>query len=97
MALTAQDLNSIKHLFDDRFDAIDARLDKHDQHFATIHEEIDALARATQAQFAETDAKIDKLSGDVEKLSEDVVVIKEFVKDHSFRITALEHHQARPA
>ncbi len=87
MSLTAEDLNNIKHLFDDRFDKIDGRLSDIDSRFDRVDQDIENLATATQQQFEVVINRLDQVQ-------DDVAVIKDIVKDHSFRITRLEHHIA---
>jgi len=119
MTLTTQDLHSIKHLFDDRFDGIDRRLDAmdtrldkmdgrldkmdtrldkmdgrlngHDSQFAAIRGDIDDLAIASAQQFDQIDRHFEDVHGKLDDLKEDLAVVKDVVKDHSFRISRLEH------
>jgi archaellum component FlaC len=75
---------------DNRLDRIDNRLDKHDRQFEAVRGDIDALAQATKEQF---DVVLERL----DTLHDDVAVIKDIVKDHSFRLSRLEHHTFGPA
>jgi septal ring factor EnvC (AmiA/AmiB activator) len=109
MALTDQDLRKISHLFDDKFDRIDAQ-------FGAVRGDIDNLALATAQQFAQVDmqfAQVDKQFAQVDmqfaqvdkqfaqvhsqlsEIKEDLAVVKDVVKDHSFRLSRLEH-RVRP-
>ena len=98
MTLTTEDLTSIKHLFDDKFEHIDAQFENVHQQIAAVRGDIDNLALATAQQFAEVDrqfAEVDQQFTEVHEqladIRDDVVVTKDMVKDHSFRITRLEH------
>lgn len=96
---------------DARFDGVDSRLDKHDAKFVSIGDRFDSidkqllamrqdisdLAISTSKQFQQVDERFNDSDAKLEKLGDDVVVIKEMVKDHSFRIARLEHRIAPPA
>jgi hypothetical protein len=87
MALTSEDLHNIKHLFDDRFDQLDGRLDQYDRQLAAIRGDIENLAIATAQQFAVIDERFDSVD-------EDLADVKSVVADHGYRLTRVERHAA---
>lgn len=71
-----------------RFDQQDSRFDQLERKFEQrLTSEIGSLAASTKKQF-------DQVFDHLADIKEDVTVIKDIVKDHSFRIAKLEHRTA---
>ncbi len=65
MALTTEDLKSIKGILDARFDQVDARLDKIDEKFYEVDERFNAV-----------DSTMTSMKTDIQKLQDDVTFIR---------------------
>lgn len=95
MALTTEDLGKIKVVVNEAIDASEQRTAR------KIDTAVGELALAAQRQFLAIDARFDgidtRLDGidvHLSGMEDDLVVVKDMVKDHSFRITKLEHRQS---
>ena len=75
---------------DAQFISINARFDRMDDQFTAVRGDIDDLAVSTARQF-------EVVIGDLSEVKEDVAIIKDIVKDHSYRITRLEHRMGPAA
>ncbi|MBW3537862.1 hypothetical protein KY386_00030 [Candidatus Parcubacteria bacterium] len=96
MALTKQDLREIKQIVVEVVDGrAEVTLDAIDGQFKQVKKEIEDFAASAQRQFIAILADTATIKQDVAELKEDVVVIKDIVKDHSFRIARLEHKTAQ--
>ena len=69
MALTTEDLKSIKDIFDARFDQVDARLDKIDEKLHEVDERFNAV-----------DSTMTSMKTDIQKLQDDAPGYIENVK-----------------
>ena len=78
MALTTEDLKSIKGILDARFDQVDARLDKVDARLDKIDEKLYEV----DERFNAVDSTMTSMKTDIQKLQDDVTFI---------RITQLEN------
>ena len=65
MALTAEDLKSIKDIFDARFDRVDERLDKVDDKLHEVDERLNTV-----------DSTVTSMKSDIKKLQDDVTFIR---------------------
>ena len=94
MSLTKSDIQQIVTALEPRFNTVEAqivaalepRFNAIDSRFDDMEYQIESLARATKEQF-------DVVIGDLDLVKDDLAVIKDIVKDHSFRIARLEHRR----
>ena len=85
MALTTDDLKSIKGILDARFDQVDARLDKVDARLDKVDvwlDKIDEKLYEVDERFNAVDSTMTSMKTDIQKLQDDVTFI---------RITQLEN------
>jgi chaperonin cofactor prefoldin len=99
MALTTDDLKNIKHVIHEVVDAAEERI------MRKTETAVGDLAIASQKQFLahdvrfddmdkrfdDIDARLDTIDTRLDHIEDNVVVVKDMVKDHTFRIAKLEH------
>ena len=72
MALTAEDLKSIKDIFDARFDKVDDRLDKVDARLDKVDDKLHEVDERLNA----VDSTVTSMKSDIKKLQDDVTFIR---------------------
>jgi hypothetical protein len=91
MSLTKQDLQQIKNIVHGEVSGVSGEIigvrNEIERVHGSILGELKMSENTAQAQF-------DRIDKQLASISDDVVVIKDFVKDHSFRIARLEHKRA---
>lgn len=91
MSLTTADLANINALFEGRFNAIDERFDAIDTQFKSVGTQFKAVDTSIENLATATMEQFEVVLSELSEMKNDVAVVKDYVKDHSFRLAKLEH------
>lgn len=95
MSLTKEDLEQIKAVV---VEVVEPRFAAHGQRLNALDSKIDnaveTIVSGVNEQFEKITILIDGIHQELSEIKDDVVVVKDYAKDHGFRIAKLEHRSA---